>query len=121
VSTPLNIYAESQMYIDDGAELALIDFSEQFILFSPYPIVHFGYHTVLEKQLMAAYQWQQQDNQYLLIEDIEIDAACFDNAQAIDLGFAHRRHWMLLPASAKKEGCKYGESDLPVYRYEAER
>ena len=121
VSTPINIYTEAQLHIDDGAELALIDFSEQFILFSPYPIVHFGYHTVLEKQLAAAYQWQQKENQYLLIEDIEIDAACFDNAQAIDLGFAHRRHWMLLPASAKKEDCAYSHSELPVYRYEAKK
>jgi hypothetical protein len=56
-----------------------------------------------------------------LIEDKEIDAACFDTTQAIDLGFAHRRHWMLLPASAKKENCVYGYSDLPVYRYEVKR
>ncbi|AEP30601.1 ArnT family glycosyltransferase [Brumicola nitratireducens] len=121
VSTPLNIYAEAQLHIDEGAEIALINFSEQFILFSPYPIVHFGYHTVLKKQLMAAYQWQQQENQYLLIEDVEIDAACFDTAQAIDLGFAHRRHWMLLPASAKKEECEYDGSDLPVYRYNVKK
>jgi len=119
VSTPLNIYANAQQLIDNNAHIALIDFSEQFILFSPYPIVHFGYHTALEDQLMAAYQWQQQDDQYLLIEDTQIDTACFDSAQAIDLGFAHRRHWMLLPASAKKVSCTYSNSALPIYRYDA--
>jgi 4-amino-4-deoxy-L-arabinose transferase-like glycosyltransferase len=121
VSTPLSIYAKAQLLIDSQSELALIDFSEQFILFSPYPIVHFGYHTTLENQLLAAYQWQQHEKQYLLIEDIQIDESCFDSKQAIDLGFAHRRHWMLLPLTAKKASCTYSDPGLPIYHYAAKQ
>jgi 4-amino-4-deoxy-L-arabinose transferase-like glycosyltransferase len=119
LSIPLPIYIKAQQLIDSKSRLALIDFSEQFILFSPYPIVHFGYHTALEGQLAAAYQWQKQADQYLLIEDIKIDTACFDSAQAIDLGLAHRRHWVLLPVAAKKAHCPYSAPYLPIYGYQA--
>jgi 4-amino-4-deoxy-L-arabinose transferase-like glycosyltransferase len=117
ISTPKNIYIKAQEMIDRDSHIALIDFSEQFILFSPYPIVHFGYNTPLEEQLAAAYQWQRLEKQYILIEDIQIYKACFQLEKAIDLGFAHRRHWVLLPTSAKKTNCDYQESNLPVYRY----
>ena len=81
--------------------------------------MHFGYNTKLEEQLGAAYQWQTFANQYLLIDETQIDDACFDNTQAIDLGFAHRRHWVLLPLTAKLNTCTNKESALPVYCYTA--
>lgn len=118
VSTPISIYENAQQYVSDDAEIALLRFSEQFILFSPYPVYHFGYHTPLEEQLKAAYQWQSNERRYLLIEDKLIDPSCFDMDSGIDLGFAHRRHWILLPQDAKKPTCEYPPSELPVYFYE---
>jgi len=117
VSTPVSLYDKAEQMIGEDSEIGLIDFSEQFILFSPFPIVHFGYHTDIQLQLQAAYQWQVEEYQYLLIEDIAVDASCFDVTHALDLGFAHRRHWLLLPAAAKKQTCVYEPSSLPVYRY----
>lgn len=117
VSTPKSIYLKAQTVIDDDSQLALIKFSEQFILFSPYPIVHFGYHTPIEDQLRAAYQWQTNNHQYLLVEDTQVEQTCFDIDKAIDLGFAHRRHWLLMPLAAKQLNCDYSPSDLPVFRY----
>jgi hypothetical protein len=56
---------------------------------------------------------------HLLIKDIKIDTVCFDSAQAIDLGWAHSRHWMLLPVAAKKARCPCRAAGLPIYRYQA--
>jgi hypothetical protein len=119
VSTPHSIYETAKPYIVGNAEIALVDFSEQFILFSPYPVYHFGYHTPSNEQLKAAYQWLSNEHRYLIIEDKLIDASCFDMAQGIDLGFAHRRHWMLLPEVSKKTDCKYAATQLPVYFYQS--
>lgn len=118
VSTPKSIYEIAAPYTVENAEIALIDFSEQFILFSPYPVYHFGYHTLLEDELQAGYQWLSNERRYLIIEDKVIDPSCFDIALGIDLGFAHRRHWILMPESAKKAGCAYPASDIPVYFYQ---
>lgn len=117
VSTPISIYHAAQPYIADNSEIGLINFSEQFILFSPYTIYHFGYHTPLNYQLEGAYQWLSNNNRYLIVEDELIDQACFDRTKAIDLGFAHRRHWLLLPEVSKKAECKYNPSQLQVYYY----
>ncbi|WP_371195105.1 ArnT family glycosyltransferase [Glaciecola sp. SC05] len=118
VSTPRAIYETAKPFLSDSAEIALVDYSEQFILLSPYPMYHFGYNTPLKYQLEAAYHWQSKDNQYLIIEDKLIDQACFDMEQSIDLGFAHRRHWILLPSAAKKADCGYKQSQHPVYFYQ---
>jgi 4-amino-4-deoxy-L-arabinose transferase-like glycosyltransferase len=118
VSTPKSIYEVAAPHTVENAEIALIDFSEQFILFSPYPVYHFGYHTPLEDQLQAGYQWLSNEQRYLIIEDKVIDPSCFDIERGIDLGFAHRRHWILMPESAKKTGCAYPASDIPVYFYQ---
>jgi hypothetical protein len=120
LSTPISIYQAAAPYLTANPEIALISFSEQFILFSPYPIYHFGYHTPPKQQLAAAYQWQDNVNRYLLLEDVLVDTECFDIKQAFDLGFAHRRHWVLLPSSAKLAQCESTASNLPVYSYGAE-
>tara|TARA_R110001583_G_scaffold194959_1_gene367969 strand:+ start:21391 stop:23121 length:1731 start_codon:yes stop_codon:yes gene_type:complete len=121
ISTPISIYEQTKRHIDQNAEIALVSFSEQFILFSPYRIYHFGYHTALEPQLEAAYQWLSSDNRFVLIEDEQINADCFDTTDAFDLGFAHRRHWILLPYSAKRSDCSYGHSEVEIFTYEAKR
>jgi hypothetical protein len=118
VSTPLAIYETAKPFLADTAEIALVDYSEQFILLSPYAMYHFGYNTPLKQQLEAAYQWQSNEERYLLLEDKLIDPSCFDTAQGIDLGFAHRRHWILLPEGSKKADCGYKPSQHPVYFYQ---
>ncbi len=117
VSTPHAVFREAKNIIPDNSELALIDLSEQFILFSPYPVVHFGYHTDIHEQTAAAYQWLTHSSQYILVEDKLIDRTCFDVSAGIDVGYAHRRQWVLLPHSAKLEDCSAKTSDAPVFHY----
>lgn len=118
ISTPISVYRNAEAVLSEDAEIALVDFSEQFILFSPFTIRHFGYRTLLEQQLETAYQWQKKDTQFILIEDKLVDDVCFDINKGIDLGFAHRRHWVLLPKAAKNSNCNHESSHLPVYKYE---
>lgn len=117
VSTPIAIYKEVGKHINADAKIAFVDFSEQFILFSPYQSYHFGYHTDPQRQLLAAYQWQKDENQYVLIQQRLIDDKCYDVRKSIDLGFAHRRHWYLLTVDAKRVGCEDPHARLHSYFY----
>lgn len=120
VKTPKQIYANIQKKLGQHkATIALVDFSEQFILFSPYPIVHFGYHTSSEAQLLAAYQWLSRagKNKYLLVDQRLVNEACFDLTQQIPVGYAHRKNWLLLPANALKSTCLDNTTNAVMYRY----
>ena len=117
VSTPIAVFERATPYLKANSEIALVKFSEQFILFSPYAMHHFGYHTLLEQQLAGAYAWLHGDNRHLIIEDEKLDSACFDEAKAVDLGFAHRRHWLLVSASAKRESCELSALNVKMYYY----
>lgn len=119
VSTPINIYERAEQQINKDSEIALVSFSEQFILFSPYRVYHFGYHTALEYQLEAAYQWLSNDRRFVLIAEKQINTECFDMKNAIKLGVAHRRNWVLLPFSAKRDTCSYKNSEVEVFTYKA--
>ena len=121
VSTPIKIFENINHYVKSeniqSPNIALVDFSEQFVLFSPYPIIHFGYNTVIEAQLSSAYKWQVSANQFLLVEDKIIKGSCYDIDKLIDLGFAHRRHWVLVPVDAKLTNCEISDERLPLYQY----
>ncbi|GGB74899.1 glycosyltransferase family 39 protein [Shewanella inventionis] len=117
VRTPKNIYREVSNIIEPDAEVALVDFSEQFILFSPYPITHFGYHTQHQKQLAAAWEWQKTQPQRYVIMNYELVTDCFDKNKAMHLGFAHRVDWVLLNAASRLDSCTQAPENLPEYRY----
>jgi hypothetical protein len=76
ISTPINIYAQINKHLLKDAEIAFVGFAEQFALFSPYPIVHFGYHTPYRYQVLAAWQWQSSNKQFVLIDKGSINANC---------------------------------------------
>nr|WP_136250934.1 glycosyltransferase family 39 protein [Ningiella ruwaisensis] len=101
-SVPVGVLNQIKQHVSAEPELAMIDMSEQFFLFSPYTMTHFGYHTPNDIQLKSAYQWLESSNQYILIEKKLADDTCFDTSEGHDLGFAHRRHWLLLPATSKR-------------------
>ncbi|MEG3765890.1 glycosyltransferase family 39 protein, partial [Alteromonas sp. 14N.309.X.WAT.G.H12] len=120
VKTPKRIYANIQEKLgQQKATIALVDFSEQFILFSAYPIVHFGYHTSNEGQLLAAYQWLSRtgEHKYLLVDERLVSEECFDLNQQISVGYAHRKNWLLLPASGLKRRCLDNTTNAVMYRY----
>ena len=120
VKTPKGVFQNIQNTIDhENITLALVDFSEQFVLFSPYPIVHFGYHTDSEDQKRAAYHWLERANttKYVLIDKSQVTGECFNAAKAIDLGYAHRTHWVLLSTDGLNENCPLPEKGVSLFRY----
>lgn len=122
VSTPLAVYENVQQYMNDekitSPVIALVDFSEQFVLFSPYPIVHFGYNASNESQLSSAYAWQVQAQQFMLLDEKNLIGDCYDIKKSIDVGFAHRRHWLLIPLDAKNASCDLEGRSNRQYRYQ---
>jgi len=117
VKTPKNIYREVSQFIESDAEVALVDFSEQFILFSPYPLTHFGYHTDNQQQLAAAWAWQMKQPKRYIIINYELVSDCFDKNKVIHLGFAHRVDWVLLNDASRLDSCTQDAKTLPIYHY----
>ncbi len=114
--TPIPVFNEMEKILPEDSEIALVEFSEQFILFSPYPVTHFGYHTPTDIQLQAANAWlERQGHRYLLVDKKQLENSCFDPAKATHAGFAHRRDWYTLDASAKTPDCVLPEQ--PVIQY----
>jgi hypothetical protein len=105
VKTPKAILAAVAEHVNADAQMALVGMSEQFILFSPYPITHFGYHTLLPQQLSLAWQWQGEDANKIIVMDKTEILACYNPDLAIDLGYAHRVNWVLLNTASRLPEC----------------
>ena len=106
IRTPKAVLARVAQLADGPVKtLAVIPLKEQFLLFSPYPMVHFGYHTPVEQQQRRAWQWLAQgEGRYLLI-DKATAASCFDLSQAPSAGIAHRMDWRLVSARLRRPDC----------------
>lgn len=114
--TPIPVFNEMEKILPEDSEIALVEFSEQFILFSPFPVTHFGYHTPTDTQLQSANAWLEgQGHRYLLVDKKQLENSCFDPTKATHVGFAHRRDWYTLDASAKTPDCALLEQ--PVNQY----
>jgi 4-amino-4-deoxy-L-arabinose transferase-like glycosyltransferase len=121
VKTPKRIFANIYKKIGhQEATIALVNFSEQFILFSPYRIVHFGYHSQADKQLSAAYMWLQNSSEarYVLINKKDTRAECFKEEALIPVGYAHRAQWVLLSRDALTDKCSLPKTSISAFKYE---
>lgn len=103
--TPQDVTQRVAATIGEQGQLGLIDFKEQFILFSTVDITHFSYLAPVAEQERNAWYWQQQGTQrYLLVPDSE-QLACFDLSKGQDMGEAHRERWLLLGNDARRADC----------------
>ncbi|WP_339767031.1 glycosyltransferase family 39 protein [uncultured Paraglaciecola sp.] len=105
VKTPKNVFTSMADVIPNDAPLALINFSEQFILFSPYPVTHFGYHTPVAPQIKAAWRWQKDKPNGVILLDATSVTDCFDMQKALPVGLAHRVNWVVLKYNARRSTC----------------
>ncbi|MCP3864833.1 MAG: glycosyltransferase family 39 protein, partial [Aestuariibacter sp.] len=114
--TPIPVFNEMEKILPTNSAIALVAFSEQFILFSPYPVTHFGYHTPTDIQLQAANQWLEgQGTRYLLLAEPQLQASCFNPDLAEYVGFAHRRDWYVVNAQAKTTHCTLPAQPVQEY------
>lgn len=103
--TPRNVLAAAEQRLPEGASLGLIGFREQFILFSKLDVTHFSYLAPDREQERNAWHWQAQaPDRYLLVSEDQ-PLQCYRKDGAIELGVAHRQHWLLLGMNQRLPGC----------------
>lgn len=103
--TPENVMRKTAEVLPEGAQLGLIDFAEQFILFSPLDITHFSYLDSTQEQERNAWQWMGEGADRYLLVDSDENLACFDTRGATDVGVAHRDAWIVLSADNRLGYC----------------
>nr|WP_233094959.1 glycosyltransferase family 39 protein [Alteromonas sp. IB21] len=133
--TPRIVLQNAESQIDNmltkdstAFEVGIVSFKEQYLLFSPFQMTHFGYHIPKELENGTAWAWLTDTSEpsrgltkasgqrisppipqrFLLVPN-DYKFQCVDLSQATSLGIAHRDEWLLLPASAANATC-----DLPT-------
>src|SRR5690606_8242504 len=103
--SPKVAMADLEQRLPASAELGLLDFKEQFLLYARRPLTHFSYLAPLAEQERNAWQWmRERPDRWLLLPGSD-RLACFDLSRAQPLVAAHRREWVLLDASALRPDC----------------
>ncbi|MDP5213637.1 glycosyltransferase family 39 protein [Pseudoalteromonas tunicata] len=114
IRTPKSLMHDVAAHIGEDAELGLIKFKEQFILFSPMSVTHFSYLAPVEEQERNAYPWLQEGtNRYLLVPS-STELSCFDLSGGKNMGTAHREDWILLSVANELHTC---QTPKRQYRY----
>ncbi len=109
--TPEKIMAAVADTVGPTGQLGLVKFKEQFILFSPIPVTHFGYLSEPEEQSKNAWQWmQERPDRYLLVPE-STELACIDLSRATLIGHEHRRNWLLVNKAALTPHCPAPETE----------
>jgi 4-amino-4-deoxy-L-arabinose transferase-like glycosyltransferase len=103
--TPQDMMEQVEQKLPPGAELALLYFKEQFLLFSHRPLTHFSYLAPLEQQERNAWVWMREAPNRQLLVPTDAKLECFDVSKAVSLGEAHRREWVLFGADSMRPTC----------------
>ena len=109
--TPQQIMADVEDHLPPGAELGLLQFKEQFLLFSQRELTHFSYLSPIEEQERRAWVWVHEAPNRFVLTPTDANLSCFDYTHAVSLGEAHRREWVLLGAEALNAECAAPQRD----------
>lgn len=113
--TPVDVLSRAEQVLQPTSELAILDLREQFLLFSPRPIMHFGKHTAFPNKVAEAIRWlNEKDDRWLLINQEEL-GECFAVDQTVELGFRHRQDWYLAGPQANTGFCERDYLTAPRY------
>lgn len=85
-----------------GAELGLVAYREQYLLYATRPVVNFGHRRVHdpEQEAFDAARWLDARPDRVLVVDESVRRACFGGSPALALGEANRFRWFLVSAPA---------------------
>ncbi|MCY9875768.1 glycosyltransferase family 39 protein [Vibrio natriegens] len=116
IRTPAKqIMLNAQTEIGEDGELGLVQFKEQFLLFSPIDLTHFSYLSYHKEQERNAWIWMnEQPQRFILAKGVD-DMDCFDVTKAKLLGTGHRQDWILLDETSVLDTC---EPPKTIKRYE---
>jgi 4-amino-4-deoxy-L-arabinose transferase-like glycosyltransferase len=91
------------------AEIALVQWKEQFVLHADRPVHHFGYFREdLEQETREATAWLLAAPGRVVLLPRESLSPCFAADRCVDLGQRHRRFWLLAGAGAVTGACGGG-------------
>lgn len=103
--TPRNVLAAAEAQVPANAAFGIVDFSEQFILFSRRDVTHFGFGASFQEDERNAWQWMNEGSQrYVLVAD-RPELQCFQREGAVELGVAHRESWLLMAPAQQSDSC----------------
>jgi 4-amino-4-deoxy-L-arabinose transferase-like glycosyltransferase len=98
--------ARVEAALPPDAELAIVRWREQQLLYLDRPVTHFGFATPVGRQVDSAAAWARAvPGRYVLLP-AELATRCFDVDLALDLGVAHRIRWLLVGGSDVRPGCE---------------
>jgi len=108
----MNQSARTVMAVADDAigadgQLGLVAWREENLLQARRPVAEFGFSRAAAEQLADARAWQAADpaHRFIFANDDALDS-CVVKENVRPLGTANRVDFVLLPASATKQGCK---------------
>ena len=119
--TPIPVYRTLLDAVGDDVRVALPDFREQWLLFAPVPVVHFGYRTPDEDQQREVWRWLDEPDddgrtRYALVSD-RMPAGCFDVDAGLSLGRGMGRTWTLLSTAERRTTCPVPDAPVPRFDY----
>lgn len=103
--TPRNVLSSAEARLPSGAQLGMINFREQFILFSKLDFTHFSYFSTPEEEERNAWLWMSEAANRFLIVEADVELNCFQKNSAINLGTAHRETYLLLTNTQMNPKC----------------
>ncbi len=104
--TPASIMADVSARIGPDAQLGLVDWKEQHVLFAGRPVTHFGFRRNRDAEMEDGMAWLLAgENRFLLVSDA-VPRSCLDTAAATDMGYRHRQHWLLVEAGDIRASCR---------------
>ena len=109
--TPQQIMTDVEAHLPPDAELGMLQFKEQFLLFSQRKLTHFSYLAPVDEQERRAWLWVLEAPNRFVLTPTDADVTCFDFSHAVPLGEAHRREWVLLGTEALKAECAAPQRD----------
>ena len=97
--------AAAEQFVPAGGQIGMINFREQFILFSKRDFTHFSYFSDREQESRNAWLWMREtpDSYLMVAEDGEL--GCFNKQGARPLGTAHRDTYVLLSDQDMTDSC----------------
>ena len=113
--TPKTVVEAAEARVPVGAELMVVAWREQFLLFARRPVTHQPYDVLPGPQGRAAARWQAAAGGRWVLGPETALAGSFDLSSAAGLGTRHGRRWLLVPPGAARPAAS--APDFPVYLY----
>ncbi|MDZ7910046.1 MAG: glycosyltransferase family 39 protein [Gemmobacter sp.] len=104
--TPQDLMELVEQKLPATTELGLLQFKEQFLLFSHRPLTHFSYLAPIEEQERSAWVWVREAPQRYLLAPTHARLSCFDVEKTLALGEAHRREWVIYGPQSVRATCE---------------